>query len=310
MKILVYGTGAVGGYFGGRLAETGHDVTFIARGAHLEAIRSNGLVVESVAGNFTISPAKVTDNPAEAGSPEVALVCVKAWDVPEAARRLAPALSPASFVVPFENGVEATDQLAAELGDGRVLGGLCKIFAFVSGPGRIRHAGVPPSVAFGELDGGRSDRVERLRDAFAGCRGVEVETPADIRAGLWQKFLFIAPFSSLGAVTRMPAGAMRSVPETRRMLEAAMREVAAVARARGVRLGEDAVEKTIAFIDRMPEDSTASMQRDLMEGRPSELESQTGSVVRLGRQAGVPTPVNDFLYASLLPMEKKARSLR
>jgi 2-dehydropantoate 2-reductase len=307
---LVYGSGAVGGYFGGRLAQAGHDVTFIARGAHLEAIRAEGLRVESVAGDFTIFPANVTEDPSDARSPDAVLVCVKAWDVPEAARRIAAAVGPDTFVVPLENGVEAPDQLAAVLGRDRVVPGLCKIVAFVARPGMIRHAGVPPSIAFGEVDGRPTARVRRLRAAFRKTSGVEVEEPADISAALWQKFLFISSFSAVGAVTRMPAGQMRSVPETRRMLETAMREVASLARARGVRLGDDAIEKTIAFIDRLPEDSTASMQRDLMEGRPSELEYQTGSVVRLGKEAGVPTPVNDFLYASLLPMEKKARSLR
>lgn len=307
MRILVYGAGAVGGYFGGRLAEAGEDVTFLARGGHLEAIRKHGLRVESVAGGFEVSPAKAVARPSEAEAPEVILLCVKAWDVPGAAENLSGILRKESFVVPLQNGVEAPEQLAAALGRGRVLGGLCKIVAYVAEPGLVRHTGVAPSIAFGELDGSATSRVEKLRAALRNCRGIEIEEPPDIRSALWQKFLFIAPFSGVGAVTRMSAGVLRSVPETRRMLEAAMREVAAVAAARGVALPPDSVEKTMAFIDRMPEDSTASMQRDLMEGRPSELEFQTGSVVRLGRETGVPTPVSEFLYASLLPMERRAR---
>ena len=307
MKVLVYGTGAVGGYFGGRLAEAGEAVTFLARGAQLQAIRANGLRVESVAGDFTIAPARVTDDPTSVPEPDLVIVAVKAWDVAEAGRRIAPILGPGSVVLPLENGVEAVDELAASVGHERVLGGLCRIVAFVEGAGVIRHTGVDPAVVLGEMSGEPSARVEAIRAAFARCRGVEIQVSADIRAALWQKFLFIAPFSSVGAVTRMPAGPMRSTPETRRMLEAAMREVAAVARGKGVVLSEEAVAKTIAFIDRMPEDSTASMQRDLMEGRPSELEYQAGSVVRLGREAGVPTPVHDVLYAALLPMERKAR---
>ncbi len=307
MKILVYGTGGVGGYFGGRLAEAGLDVTFLARGRHLEAIQKNGLRIESVAGDFHVDPARATDDPSTVPTPDVVLVAVKAWDVVAAGERIAPVLRPESMVVPLENGVEAVDELAAAVGRERVVGGLCRIVAFVSAPGVIRHAGVAPAIVLGELDGGSSARVERLREAFAAARGMDVQVAADFRAALWQKFLFIAPYSSVGAVTRMPAGETRSVPETRRMLEAAMREVASVARARGVKLPDEMIDKTIAFIDSLPADSTASMQRDLMEGRPSELESQAGAVVRLGREAGVATPVHEVLYAALLPMERRAR---
>jgi 2-dehydropantoate 2-reductase len=307
MRIAIVGAGAVGGYFGGRLAEAGEDVVFLARGAHLDAIRKNGLEVESIAGNFQIFPAQATDDPKEAGIPDVVLVAVKAWQVPEAAESIRPMLGPGTFVVPLENGVRAPDQLAAVVGAERVVPGLCKVASQIVGPGKIRHVGVAPWIAFGERDGSASPRVERLRAAFSRAKGVTVEIPADINVALWEKFLFIAPVSGVTAVARAPFGPVRTRPETRRLLEEAMREVFHVARARGVTLPEGAVERTMGFVDTLPPESTPSMQRDVVEGRPSELEDQNGAVVRLGREAGVPTPVNEFLYAALLPQEMRAR---
>ena len=310
MKFAIFGTGGVGGYFGGRLAEAGEDVTFIARGAHLDAIRRSGLTVDSLAGDFRVLPAKATDAPASIGPVDAVIVAVKAWDVQDAAAAMRPLVGPETVVIPLENGVEAPDELAAVLGARPVLGGLCKIVAYIAGPGVVRHAGVEPSLAFGEMDGTESGRVRRLRTVFRRAKGVTVEEPRDIRVALWQKFVFIAAFSGVGGVTRSNAGAIRSTPETRAMLRESMRETQEVGRARGVALAPDTFEKTLAFFERsLPEDSTSSMQRDIQEGRPSELEYQTGAVVRLGRAAGVPTPVNDFLYAALLPQEKRARSI-
>lgn len=309
MRFAIFGTGGVGGYFGGRLAEAGEDVTFVARGAHLEAIRKSGLTVESVAGDFRVFPANATDDPKSIGIVDAVLVAVKAWDVKQAAAAMRPIVGPDTVVVPLENGVEAPDELAEVLGPGPVLGGLCKIVSFIAAPGVVRHAGVSPSLAFGEPDGTESDRVRRLRDAMRRAKGITVEEPADIRVALWQKFIFISAMSGVGAVTRAPADAIRSIPESRRLLEAAMRETQAVGIGRGVRIPPHTADRTLGFFDTLPAGSTASMQRDVMEGRPSELEYQTGTIVRLGRAAGVSTPVNDYLYAALLPQEKKARGL-
>jgi len=300
MRIAVLGTGGVGGYFGGRLAQAGEDVVFVARGAHLDAIRRDGLVVESIEGDFAVRPAQVTGDVATAGRVDVVLLGVKAWQVKDAARGLRPLLEAGGFVVPLQNGVEAADELAEALGAKRVVGGLCKIFSYVAGPGRIKHAGVTPRIEFGERDGTRSDRVER-------AAGVSVGTPGDIGAALWEKFLFIAPLSGVGAVTRMPVGVLRAVPESREMLESAMKEVFDLARARGIGLRKDAVARTMSYVDGLPADGTASMQRDVLDGRPSELEYQTGAVVRLGRDARVPVPLNEFIYRALLPGERRAR---
>lgn len=308
MRIAVYGTGGVGGYFGGRLAQAGASVVFIARGAHLEAIRRDGLRVESIAGDFVVHPAEATDDPASIGSVDVVLVCVKAWQVPEIAPSLLPILRRDSFVVPLENGVEAAAQLAHVVGAERVLGGLCRILSYVAGPGHVRHAGVAPHVELGELDGRKSERVAALRALFERATGLSVAVPDDITVALWEKFLFIAPVSAVGAVTRVPIGTFRSIPETRAMLEAAMQEVLDLARARGIPMAEDRVARTLSYVDTLPTDATASMQRDIIEGRPSELEYQTGTIVRFGRESRVPVPVNECLYRSLLPAELKARA--
>lgn len=307
MRIAVFGTGGVGGYFGGRLAQAGEEVIFIARGEHLRAITERGLRVGSIKGDFVIQPAQATDNPAEVGPVDAILVGVKAWDVPQAAQLMRPMVGPETFVVPLENGVEAPDQLAEVLGREHVLGGLCKIISAIVAPGHIRHAGIDPYIAFGELDGRKSERAERLRQVFARATGVTAEVSDDIQAAMWEKFVFIAAISGVGAVTRAPAGVIRSLPETRQMLEQAMREILAVARARGVALSDEVIPQTMAFIDAIPAEGTASMQRDIIAGRPSELDYQNGTVARLGRELGVPTPVNAFIYASLLPQELRAR---
>jgi 2-dehydropantoate 2-reductase len=307
MRIAIFGAGGVGGYFGGRLAQAGESVVFIARGEHLKAIRAEGLRVESIAGDFLVRPAEVTDDCRSVGQADAVLVCVKAWQVSEAASQMPPMLGRQGFVVPLGNGVEAAEELGRVVGKDRVLGGLCRILSYVVAPGRIRHAAMDPRVEFGEQDGGQSERVGALRAAFERARGLSVITPGDINVAVWEKFLFIAPFSGLGAVTRMPAGVMRAVPETRELLTAAMREVWDLARARGIAVGDEAVARTLRFVDAMPQEATASMQRDILEGRPSELDYQNGAVLRLGREAGVPVMVNEFIYRCLLPSELRAR---
>jgi 2-dehydropantoate 2-reductase len=238
---------------------------------------------------------------------DAVLVAVKAWQVAEAAEALRPMLGPATFVVPLQNGIEAPDTLAAALGRDRVLGGLCRIIAWAEAPGRIRHAGVAPSVTFGELDAPGSPRAEALLAAFARARGVRAEIAPDVRAAMWEKFLFIAAASGIGALTRAPAGIIRSQPETRALLTQALGEIHAVALAQGIALPADGVERTLAFVDSLPADGTMSMQRDVIEGRPSELEAQIGAVVRLGEASGVPVPLHRTIYAALLPLERRAR---
>ncbi len=310
MRIAIYGPGSVGGYFGGKLAQAGEEVVFIARGAHLDAIRQDGLKVESIQGDFRIFPAQATDDPKEAGAVDVVIVGVKAWDVPAAAEAMRPLVGLSTLVVPLQNGVDAPGQLAAALDQPgqppHVIGGLCAIISMGPAPGVIRHAGMNPYIAFNRLDGLPDERVAALREAFSRA-GVNAEVPADITAALWHKFTFIAAFSGVGAVTRAPAGRLRSVPETRAMLEAAIAEVETLARARGVALPADIAASVLAQVDSLPPSGTASMQRDIMAGRPSELEAQNGAVVRLGKESGVTTPTHAMIYASLLPQQQAAR---
>ncbi len=306
MKIAIYGVGGVGGYFGGRLAQSGEQVTFIARGAHLGALQAQGLQVDSIKGDFRIFPVQATDDPAQVGEVEAVILGVKSWQVPEAAQSIRPLLGPQTCVLPLQNGVEATTQLEQALGREHVLGGLCQIVSQIAGPGHIIHSGIDPYLALGELDNRLTPRLQRLHQAFVKA-GVRAEIPADIQAAIWNKFLFIAAISGVGAVARAPAGILRSVPGTRRLLEAAMQEIETVAQAHQVHLPPGAVENTMRFIDGLPENASASMQRDILNGRPSELESQNGAVVRLGQEKGVETPVHGFIYASLLPSELHAR---
>jgi 2-dehydropantoate 2-reductase len=304
MRIAVVGVGGVGGYFGGKLAQAGHDVVFIARGATLEALRSRGLRVDSVNGDFLVERVNATDDPK--GIADAVLFAVKAWQIPDAARSAKPLVGPDTVVVPLENGMEAPDQLAAILGREHVLGGLCGIVAYIVEPGHIRHAGVEPFVMFGELDGHDSERVQRLREAFIGA-GVKCDPTQDVNHAMWSKLLFITPMSAIGALTRVPIGVWRTMGEPRDMAVRALGEIIAVAAARGVQLGKEAIERTLARYDGLPRDATSSLQRDVMEGKPSELDAQLAAVARMARAAGIETPVCDFMLAMLLPQEAKAR---
>lgn len=214
----------MGGYFGGRLAHAGEDVTFIARGEHLRAIQTEGLKVDSPSGDFVIYPAQATDDVTEVGPGDLVIVGVKAWQMPEAARAMKPLVGPATTVLPLQNGVAASAQLSAEFGNKSVIGGLCKIVSFIVGPGHIRHAGFEPSVVLGELDNRRSERVEKIHGAFVKA-GVNATIASDIQVALWTKFLFISAFSGVGALTGQPAGEIRTNPETRALLLRAMEEV-------------------------------------------------------------------------------------
>ncbi len=307
MRIAIFGTGGVGGYFGGRLAQAGIDVVFIARGEHLKEMHSSGLRVDSINGDFIIHPVEATDNPADIGDVDAVLLGVKAWQVSEAAEAMQPMVGPKTFVVPLLNGVEAPAQLSAVLGEKAVLGGLCRILSSIASPGNIRHMGIAPYLTFGELHKSQRERCKRLYEAFSQAEGVEVEISRDIQVDMWKKFLLISAFSGVGAVTQAPIGVVRSQEETREMLEKVMVEIRNVALAKNILLPDEVINNTMEFFDNLPPEGTASMQRDIYEGRPSELFAQNGAVVRLGQEASIETPINTFIYASLLPSELRAR---
>ena len=303
MKFAVMGVGGLGGYFGGRLAQAGRDVTFIARGRNLEGLRRDGLSVASDLGSVSLPQVQAVAADAPAGPADVVLMCVKTWQLPAALALLPGLLRTGGCVMTLQNGVEAPGQVAAVAGQNAVLPGLARIFAHLEAPGRVRHVGGPASLTFAEWNTGISERVAALREALT-TAGIAVVPTADIWADLWSKFLFVVPFGALGSATNAPIGALRSRPGIRRLLESAMGEIREVALRMGVALPSDAVEQAMAFVDQQPPDGRSSLQRDLLAGRPTELEAWSGAVVRLGQETGVPTPVNGVLYevlAALVP---------
>jgi len=300
MRFAIFGVGAIGGYFGGRLAQAGEDVVFIARGDTLRALRSTGLRLTSISGDFLLSPVNAVEDPTQVGTVDVVLLGVKTWQVPEAAEGLRPLVGPNTIVLPLQNGVEAATQLAEVLGGGHVCCGLAKIFCYLAEPGHVQHSGIDPYIALGECDNRRTERIRELRGILQQA-GIQVEIPSDIAAALWEKFLFVASWG--GA----PIGVLRAIPGTRRMLEQAMREIFNVARARNIDLQEDIVARSMGFIDSLPPAGTTSMQRDIAEGRPSEIDAWNGAVVRFGDETGVDVALNKFIYDSLRPLELKAR---
>jgi 2-dehydropantoate 2-reductase len=298
MRIAVFGTGGVGGYFGGRLARAGHDVTFVARGEHLRAIKATGLKVDSPAGDFVIFPATATDDVKEVGEVDLVIVGVKAWQVPEAARQMKPLVGSGTTVLPLQNGIEAASQLVDELGRERVIGGLCRIVSFVVEPGHIRHTGFSPSIIIGELDNRRTERIATIENVFKRA-GLNITIAADIQVALWTKFLFIASFSGIGAIANAPAGVIRKDPKWRGQMISAMEEIYALAHARGVNLPADSVATVMASVDGLHEDATSSMHRDIAAGRSSELEAQNGAVVRMARASGIEVPTHELIYKLL-----------
>ena len=307
MKIAVMGTGGVGGYYGGLLAQKGHAVTFIARGTHLKAIQAGGLQIKSIHADFLVKPAAVTDDPAAIGPVDLVLFCTKTYHTDEAAQGIKPLIGPGTTVLSLQNGIDAPERIGAVVGRQHMLGGATWISSAIESPGVIRQVSQFRRVVLGELDGKVSERLEAIRKAL-GETGITVEISEDIMKVLWTKFVFISAASSLGSLTRLPIGEYRSVPETRLILTGLMQEVAEVARGQGVELDEDVVEQSLAFMDNAAAHIKASMQLDVAAGRRSELESMVGVIGRKGREAGISTPVADFIYAALLPVELKAQA--
>ena len=306
MRIAFIGIGALGGYFGGRLAKAGNDVIFIARGAMLEALRKDGLRVQSPLGDFALPKVQATADPTGVGRVDAVFVTTKAWQVTEAAQQIRSTIAPETVVVPLQNGVEAYDQLAAVLGSEHVLEGMCHVLAMVTAPGVVRHAGAKALITISERNNVRTSRLEKLVECLSSAE-LNTRVPDNIQVALWEKFEFVASFGAVGAITRAPAGVIRSVPETRSLLECAVQEIVGLARAAGIPMPSESVASTMKLVGSAPPDATSSMQRDLIAGRPSELEAQSGSVVRLGRACNFPTSVHEVIYNALLPGELRAR---
>ncbi len=298
MKIGIFGTGGVGGYFGLRLAKAGEDVHFIARGRHLQAIRERGLKVESALGDDVLKPANATDDPATVGPVDLAVVAVKLYDTEDAAKAIAPMVGPKTTVMSLQNGVSANDTLIEAFGRERVIGGSCQIAAVIGAPGVIRHTGTMATMAFGEWDGARTPRVDAL---LAACRkaGIDATLSTDIDAVIWSKFIFLSSFSGITCLMRLPVGPIRSDPETRALHRRAIEEAFAVARKRGVKLADDVVEQRMKFTDGLPAEMYASMYHDLTAGKRLELKWLSGAVVEMGKKLGVPTPAHESYWLAL-----------
>ena len=306
MRFAIFGSGGLGGYYGARLAQAGHEVAFVARRRQLEAMRAGGLKVLSPLGDFHLERPRVSSDPLELGEADCVIVGVKSWQVVEAAHAMKPLLGRDTLVLPFLNGVEAPDQLAEVLGAERVLGGLSKVFAMIEAPGVIRHASPGATIELGELGGGQTPRARALRDAFAGA-GVDAKLSGDIRGALWAKLVTVTSWAGLGALSRSTMGTLRTYPETRALIDRAMDEGIAVGIACGHSPARDLKGELWRYYDALPVGATASMQRDIIAGRPSELDAWNGAVVRFGAEAGLETPVHRFTYHALLPMERRAR---
>jgi 2-dehydropantoate 2-reductase len=299
MKLAVMGSGAIGGYIGARLAAVGAEVTFVARGAHLAAIRAHGLSVQSPLGDLRIAPAAATDAPATVGVVDLVLLGTKLYDVEAAAATLAPMVGPETAIVCLQNGIDAGEIVARRYGPRQVMGAVVMINGEITAPGVIRHNALN-RLTVGELDGGVSVRLTRLV-ALATRAGIETVSSPDIRLEIWRKFLLLAPMAALSAMTRVPLARIHAHPETWGLAEEGMREVVAVAQAQGVALGEEDVQRTMAFVRGMPATWRASLAVDLEQGRRLEIDWLAGAVVRLGRAAGLQTPFHRVALGILKP---------
>ena len=298
MRITIIGAGGVGGYFGARLALAGETVSFVARGAHLAALRTSGLRVLSPRGDLLLNPVRATDDPAAAGPADLVMIATKLWSTDEAVEAARPLMGTDTAVVSFQNGVQAEDKLVAAFGQDRVLGGVANIAALIETPGVIRHNGSMALLQFGELDGRRSPRVQAL-EAACGRAGIDCKVPDDIHLAIWEKFVFLASLAAMTTLTRLPLGPLRQDPDTRDLFRQLADEVAAVARARGVALPESTTATMLQRLDGLPGEMVASMQGDLLRGNRLELPWLSGDVVRLGAELGVPTPAHRFVCTAL-----------
>lgn len=299
MKIAIFGSGGVGGYFGARLAAAGEDVTFLARGAHLKAMHDDGLHIESPNGNLHLPKVQATDRPQAVGPVDVVLFTVKLYDVDTAAATLRPLIGPNTVVITLQNGVEAMDMVAKHVGDDHVAGGAAYIVAVIDKPGHLRHT-TAHSLVFGERDGTRSDRLVAFEEAClrAGFKG---KASTDVQTDLWVKFIRLSTWSGMTTVTRSPMGVVRGDPALFRMMMDAIDEAIAVGRARGITFPADILDTTLGMITGFPPNSKSSMLEDLERGRSLELPWLSGAVVRLGEDAGVAAPTHRFITAVLTP---------
>jgi len=309
MRIAAIGAGGTGGYFGAQLQRSGQDVAFVARGAHLAAMRTEGLRVESAVADPFVLRVRATDNPAEIGPVDLVLFTVKSYDTATAARLVPSLIGKDTAVVTLQNGVDNVDVLVETVGARQVMGGLCRIFSTIASPGVIRQTGGPRSVTFGELEGEMSDRAGAILEVFRGAE-IPTELSRQILVDMWEKYVFITAQGGMTALTRLPIGQILATPETREMYLDAASEVAAVGRAHGVPIPPGERERVLKFAQALEPGLYSSLHHDLTHGNRMEVEALPGNVVRLGRRYDVPTPVCRAIYAALLPHDLAARKAK
>lgn len=307
MNIVVVGAGGVGGYFGGKLAQAGFDVTFIARGKTLQAIKGNGLKVKSVNGDFVVHP-KVTDDFKDIKNPDLVILGVKSWQIEPIAEELKDVITKNTMILPLQNGADNADRLRNILPNENVLAGLCKIVSKIEAPGVINHFAFEPEIVFSEYDSKLTSRVKKVKAVFDKA-GFKSTISENIQLDIWKKFLFITTISGIGAITRAVYGEIRKDDYLRQIMYQTANEIVAIANAKGIKLTNTDIEIILKIIDNFNHGTTASMQRDVMAGRPSELENFNGYIVKQGKELHITTPANAFIYHCLLPQERKARGL-
>lgn len=308
MNIVVIGAGGIGGYFGGKIAKAGYDVTFIARGKHIQAIKNNGLQVKSTKGNFKVYP-KATGNINDIKNPDLIILGVKSWQVEEVAKQIKPIVTDTTMVLPLQNGADNVDKLLSHLDKKNVLAGLCKIVSKVQAPGIINHFAFEPEIIFGENNNSQTERIQKVKAVFD-ASGFQNKIAKDVHKAIWRKFLFITMVSGIASLTRVVFGDMLKDKNIEKIIVDTANEIKSVAIAKGVNITDSDVDFAFNMYKNSEYDTTASMQRDIMEGKPSELENFNGYIVKQGKLLDIPTPTNSFIYECLLPQERLARKLK
>ncbi len=306
MNIVVIGAGGIGGYFGGRIAKAGYDVTFVARGKHLEAIKSKGLQVKSTKGDFIVHP-NATDNIDDIKNPDLIILGVKSWQVEEVAKQIKPIVTDATMVLPLQNGADNVDKLLTHLDKKNVLAGLCKIVSKVEAPGIINHFAFEPEVIFGENDNSITDRIKKVKVVFDKA-GFKNKIAEDIHKSIWRKFLFITMVSGIASLTRVVFGEMINDKNIEKIILDTANEIKNIANAKGINITDEDVDFAMNMYKNSEYDTTASLQRDIMEGKPSELENFNGYIVKQGKLLDISTRTNSFIYECLIPQERLVRS--
>ncbi|WP_035335378.1 2-dehydropantoate 2-reductase [Dokdonia sp. PRO95] len=306
MHILIYGSGGVGGFFGGKLALAGNKVTMIARGEHLKAIQENGIEVNSITGDFKATPYLATDDLSKIETPDLVIFGVKSYQIESAVKDILQYCDENTLYLPLQNGASNVEVLNSVVPKSQVLAGLCRMISFIEAPGVISNPDIAPAILFGEQDNSKTERLEKIVSVFTDA-GINAAVPDNIQVAIWQKFLFITTISAIGGLTRVPIGVMREQPYIKELMRKTAQEVFEVAKAKGIILSEKTFENMFGAISKQAHETTASTQRDIMAGKPSELENFNGYIVKEGKRLGVATPVNEMIYELLLPQEKEAR---